>query len=79
MVEIQPFLVKKKRLKDNIFMREAYLYLRSHVFGNLTVAVSTGSLSMDNSLGDSLTGEVSKFVEEMEILGKDGAAGSGSH
>lgn len=51
----------------------------SHIFGDLTVAVSTGTLSMDNSLWDSLTGKVSKFIEEVEVLSEDGTTGSGCH
>ena len=37
------------------------------------------TLSMHHSLGDSLTGEVSEFVEEVEILGEDGATGTSGH
>ena len=41
--------------------------------------MSTGTLSMHNSLRDALTGEVSEFIEEMEVLSEDGTAGASSH
>lgn len=47
--------------------------------GDLQVAVGTGALGVHNSLGDSLASEMSELVEEMEVLGEDGAAGTGSH
>ena len=55
------------------------VYLPSHIVGNLKVSVSTGALSVDSSLGDSLASEMSELVEEVEVLGEDGAAGTSSH
>ena len=39
----------------------------------------TSTLSVNDSLGDSLTGKVSELIEEVEVLGEDGAAGASSH
>ena len=36
--------------------------------------MSSGALSVDNSLGNTLTSEMSKLVEEVEVLGEDGSA-----
>ena len=37
------------------------------------------TLRVHNSLRDSLTSEVSKFVEQGEVLSEDGSAGTSSH
>jgi len=50
-----------------------------HIVLNLNVTVSTGSLSVDSSLGNSLTSEMGQFVKEVEVLGEDGAIGTSSH
>ena len=55
------------------------LYLPGHVVSDLDVAVGASTLRVHDSLGDSLTSEVSELVEEVEVLGKDGAAGASSH
>ena len=41
--------------------------------------MSASALGMDDSLWDSLTGEVSKFVEQVEVLGEDGSTWAGRH
>ena len=41
--------------------------------------MSASTLSVDDSLRDSLTSEVSELVEEVEVLGEDGAARASSH
>lgn len=42
------------------------------------LAVRSGSLSVDDSLGNTLSGEVGKLVKEMEVLDEDGAVGANS-
>ena len=37
------------------------------------------TLSVNDPLWDSLTGEVSEFVEEVEVLGEDGTARASRH
>ena len=54
-------------------------YLRGHVIGDLNVSVCASTLGMDNSLWNSLTREVSEFVEQVEVLREDGPAGTRSH
>ena len=49
-------------------------YLRRDIVGDLDISMGTSALGMHNSLRDSLTSEVSEFVQEVEVLGKDGAA-----
>ena len=41
--------------------------------------MGASAFSVDDSLWDSLTGEVSELVEEMEVLGEDRSAGAGGH
>ena len=41
--------------------------------------MGASTLGVHGSLGDSLTCEVSKFVEQDEVLCEDGSAGAGSH
>ena len=41
--------------------------------------MGAGTLSVDDSFGDSLTSEVGKFVEKVEVLGEDGATWAGCH
>ena len=55
------------------------MYLRCDIVGDFNVSMGSGTFSVDDSLWDSLTGEVSEFVEEMEVLGEDGSAGAGRH
>ena len=54
-------------------------YLRSNIIGDFNIAVGTCTLSMHNSLGDSLTSKVSKLVKEVEVLSEDGATGTSGH
>ena len=54
-------------------------YLRSDIVGDFKITVGTCTFSVYNSLGNSLTREMSKFIEEMEILSEDGASWTGSH
>jgi len=54
-------------------------YLRSDIIGDLAISMSAGTLGVHNSLGDSLTSEVSELVEEVEVLGKDGATRTSRH
>ena len=63
----------------SLVKKDVHLYLRCHIVGDLDVSVGTGALSVNDSLRDSLTGEVSKLVEEVEVLGEDGSAGAGGH
>lgn len=65
-------MTEKKKL------RKRY-YLRGHVIGDLNISVCAGALSVDNSLWDSLTSEVSQFVEQVEVLSKDRSAGARCH
>ena len=37
------------------------------------LTVGTGTLGMDNALGNTLSSEVGKLVKEMEVLNEDGA------
>ena len=60
-------------------MKKCKRYLRSNIISDLNVAVSTGTLSVHNSLRDALTGEVGELIEEMEVLGEDGTAGASRH
>ena len=46
---------------------------------NIEVAVSTSSLGVDHSLGDSLSVELGKLVDQVDILEKDGASSAGGH
>ena len=43
---------------------------------NLKVAVCASTLSMDNSLRDSLSVELGEFVDQMEVLKQDGSSRS---
>ena len=53
--------------------------LLGYVIGNFEESMGCGTLGVHNSLGDSLTGEVSELVEEMEVLSEDGATGTSGH
>ena len=37
------------------------------------LTVGTGTLSMDNALGNTLSSEVGKLVKKIEVLDKDGS------
>ena len=52
--------------------------LLGHILGNLEEAVSTSALGVDDSLWDSLSGEVSHLVEKSEVLSEDWATWTGS-
>ena len=52
--------------------------LRGKILGYDEFTVGGGTLSVDDSLGDALTGEVGEFVEEVEVLEKNGAVWSDS-
>ena len=41
--------------------------------------MGASAFSVDDSLGNALTGEVSKLVEEVEVLGEDGTTRTGGH
>ena len=41
--------------------------------------MGTSTLSVDDSLRDSLAGEVCQLVEKNEVLGENGAAGTSRH
>lgn len=43
----------------------------SYIVGNFKETVSTSTLSMDNSLGDTLSIEMSKLVNKVEVLKKE--------
>ena len=45
---------------------------------NLKVAVCACTLGMDNSLRDSLSVELGEFVDQVEVLKKDGSSGASS-
>lgn len=45
----------------------------SEIMSDLEVTVGAGTLSMDNSLGNTLTIEVSKEIDVVEILKKEGS------
>ena len=47
--------------------------------GDLDVSVCTSALSVDNSLGNTFTGEVGKLVKQVEVLDEDGSAWTGGH
>ena len=53
--------------------------LHRDIVGNFKVSVSSSSLSVYNSLGNSLSVEMSKFVNEVKILEDDRAIRSDSH
>ena len=59
--------------------KERRSYLRGDIVGDLAVAVSASALGVDDSLRDSLASEVSEFVQQVEVLSEDGAAGTGRH
>ena len=59
--------------------KEGAVYLRSDIISDLNIAVGASTLRVHNSLGDSLTSEVSKFVEQDKVLSEDGTARTGSH
>ena len=46
---------------------------------NIEVAVSTSSLSVNHSLWDSLSVELSELVDEVDILEEDGSSRASSH
>lgn len=43
------------------------------------MAMSTCTLGVNNSLGDSLSVELGKLVDQVEVLEEDGASRAGSH
>jgi len=45
---------------------------------DFTDTVCTGAFGMYNTLWDSLSCEMSEFVNQVEVLKKDGAVGTGS-
>ena len=49
------------------------LYLRGDVVCNFKDTMSTSPLCVDNSLWDTLTCEMSKFIQQVEVLKKDWA------
>ena len=49
------------------------------VMGDFEVAVSAGSLGVDDSFGDSLPVEFGEFVDEVEVLEEDGTVGTEGH
>ena len=51
----------------------------AYIVGNLEEAVSAGSLSVDDSLGDSLSIELCEFVDQVEVLKEQRASGASSH
>ena len=55
------------------------VYLRSNIISDFDITVGSGTLGVHNSLRDSLTSEVSKLVEEVEVLGEDGTTRTGGH
>ena len=59
--------------------RQKKVYLPSNIVSDFKVAVSCSTLGVNNSLGDSLTSEMGQLVEEVEVLGQDGAAWTSSH
>ena len=46
---------------------------------DFNVSVGTCTFCVDNSLGDTLAGKVSKFIEQMEVLDEDGSAWASGH
>ena len=55
------------------------VYLRSNIISDFDITVGSGTLGVHNSLRDSLTSEVSEFVEQDKVLSEDGSAGTSSH
>ena len=47
------------------------LDLRCNIVGDLKESMGTSSLGMDDSLWDSLSSEVSKLIQEGEVLGQN--------
>ena len=52
--------------------------LRSNIIGDLEESMGTSTLGMDNSLWDSLSGEMGKLVQEHKVLGEDWSTWAGS-
>jgi hypothetical protein len=50
-----------------------------HITGDFKVAVGSSSLSMDDSLGNSLSVEMSELVNEVEVLEDNRSVGSNGH
>lgn len=61
------------------FVEEVGLGKFRYIVRNFKVAVSSSSLSMDDSLGDSLSVEMSELVNEVEILEDNRSVGSNGH
>ena len=55
---------------------KARKYLLCDVMGDFEDSMSTGSLSVDHSLGDSLSVELCELVNQMHVLEEDGSSGS---
>jgi hypothetical protein len=61
-------------LSDRI--QELSLSKFSNIVSHLEVAVSTGSLGVDDSLGDSLSVKLGELVNQVEVLEEDGSSGA---
>ena len=48
-------------------------YLLGDIVSYDDLTVGTGTLSMDNALGNTLSSEVGKLVKKIEVLDKDGS------
>jgi len=46
---------------------------------DLEVAVSASALGVDDSLGDTLSSELSELVNEVEVLDEEGAVSASTH
>lgn len=60
-------------------VKEGSLSEPSHVVGHFAVSVGSCAFSVDHTLGNALTSEVSKFVDQVEILDQERAAWAGAH
>ena len=60
-------------------IQESGLGVFGHISGNFENTVGSGSLGVDNSLWNSFSVEVGKFVNEGEVLEKDWSSWASSH
>jgi len=64
-------------LSDRI--QELSLCEFSNIVSHFEVAVGTGSLGVDDSLGDSLSVKLGELVNQVEVLQEDGSSGASGH
>ena len=77
-VKWQKFEENTKKIGKSVGFLLLVKHLPCHIISDFKESVCASSFSMHNALGDSFSGEVCQFVEELEILGKDGSTWASS-